>query len=1384
MPTASLPTQVTVRAWGSPGPGRTLQVLGSLGSGASAEVWRVHGEDGRERALKCARPGFDDVLLSEARVLALLGGAGAPRLHDLFACETQGETPRVALLLELIAGGPLERASARGDRDAFVRALVLDLGTTLLELHGFGLAHGDVKPGNVVLTPEGRAILLDLGLSRGTEVDSARGGTPRYWAPEIARGEPGSARSADAYALGVLCLEMCDDQGRTLAELRAVRGGKGGTENSLEALLWSLVEAEPQERASLAFVVERLALDSDEARPQEARLRRLRRAYLSVRLPELEARLESSRGVPRLEMSGLPARWIAELAELLSRLRPALQGDGPAPTDLVLGDLGPHDRGRFLARLIGPAACHFPLGGDEDDATLVDNLAAWAVNAPFEALTLARLVALRTRALPSSTLPASTSDFAALDDVSLALGLSERPVRAELLLFLEAREQLSPALRLEAARVLRRRGSYERALLLLTGESGPALELERALSHLRLGQIPMALAELEAVANSDRPELAAYAEALLARRQVDAGDAPGALLRLENRPAIPQVCEVRALSELAQGRTNRALDALALGRSAVASDEQAARLEGVLGMVLHQSGESLEARLAFTRAAELAARSGAALEEATYLTGVSAAASDAGLFDESVQAAQRAERLFESLGREADTARAILSRASVLSLLGAESELVVAARRGSELALRHADLRCAGYFQLCLADGLREVPLRRAAAERALALLESGSEADRLRAQARLLECGAPPFAEGDDVARRVEGFEARVDWWRARAASVMERFGGAHGETILAELLALCVQGPSNVVLGPALVAGAELALQMGRPDEARRLFAEAAPRATRLLEGLSDEWRLVARELPWVQKARSLVPSEFVGEQLGDVEGLLRSLSQREGLRPLLRQILDALLLWTGVERGLLLLRAPGGRLVVRAARNLRQDDLTAEQLELSHSLAERALQEGRAVVTVDAVGDLSESHRSVHALNLRSVLALPLIARGRVLGVVYLDDRVRRGAFGPREMSWANLIGSIAALTIADERDRLELLRSARRARRAELRASSQLSRRELELEVAERELRKVREGRSLRGNYSGIVGQSAPMAQLLALVDKVAQSDVPVLITGESGSGKELIARALAENGPRKSRAFVAENCAAVPENLLESALFGHVRGAFTGAAKTRAGLFEVADGGTLLLDEIGEMSLGMQSKLLRVLQSGEIRPVGSERTRKVNVRVLGATHRKLEEMVRQGTFREDLFYRLHVIHLRVPPLRERPADILPLAEHFLRVHGAGQKRSFSPAVRLKLQSYGWPGNVRQLENEIRRLVVLAENEIVLGDLSPELGVGAAEAPLGSGLKGQVDALERRLVVEALETTRGNRTRAAEVLGVSRFGLSKMMVRLEITGAQSR
>jgi Nif-specific regulatory protein len=310
---------------------------------------------------------------------------------------------------------------------------------------------------------------------------------------------------------------------------------------------------------------------------------------------------------------------------------------------------------------------------------------------------------------------------------------------------------------------------------------------------------------------------------------------------------------------------------------------------------------------------------------------------------------------------------------------------------------------------------------------------------------------------------------------------------------------------------------------------------------------------------------------------------------------------------------------------------------------------------------------------------------------------------------------------------------------------------------------------------------------IVGRSAAMAEVFALLERAQRTSATVLLAGDTGTGKELLAREIHRGSERRERSFVAVNCAAFPETLLESELFGHVRGSFTGADREKQGLFEVADKGTLFLDEIGETTGPFQAKLLRALQEREIRPVGGTRARKVDVRLIAATNRDLRFEVANGHFREDLYYRLAVFPIAVPPLRARTEDILPLAEHFLALHGAREGKPgcrFSrDAVRLLL-SYAWPGNVRELENEVQRVLALAEPGAVLERelLSPRLsGVLEpieANAVDGETLKESLARIEAWLIRRALERCDDRRTETARRLGITREGLYKKMKRFGI------
>jgi len=302
-------------------------------------------------------------------------------------------------------------------------------------------------------------------------------------------------------------------------------------------------------------------------------------------------------------------------------------------------------------------------------------------------------------------------------------------------------------------------------------------------------------------------------------------------------------------------------------------------------------------------------------------------------------------------------------------------------------------------------------------------------------------------------------------------------------------------------------------------------------------------------------------------------------------------------------------------------------------------------------------------------------------------------------------------------------------------------------------------------------------SGIVGRSEPLLQLLAVARKVARHPTTVLVTGESGTGKELVARLVHRSSPRADAPFVAVNCGAIPEALLESELFGHAKGAFTGATAERRGLFEEAHGGTLFLDEIGELPPALQVKLLRALQEGEVRRVGDNASRAVDVRVIAATSRDLEAEVAAGRFRSDLYYRINVVRLHLPPLRERRADVAELATHFVAACNRRfntSVRAIAPAAMRLLMEYPWPGNVRELENAIERAVVLAEGPELGVDQLPAALRTPAAAPLPPAdadlsVKRQTERLERDLIRRALERTSGNRTRAAQLLELSHRAL---------------
>ncbi|HVV85033.1 MAG TPA: sigma 54-interacting transcriptional regulator [Kofleriaceae bacterium] len=430
--------------------------------------------------------------------------------------------------------------------------------------------------------------------------------------------------------------------------------------------------------------------------------------------------------------------------------------------------------------------------------------------------------------------------------------------------------------------------------------------------------------------------------------------------------------------------------------------------------------------------------------------------------------------------------------------------------------------------------------------------------------------------------------------------------------------------------------------------------------------------------------------------------------------------------------------------------------------DPVRASRAILRRVLSDAAAILTANAQEEISSSE-SILGGRILSVIAVPLWRGEEIIGVLEADNRHTAGMFDENDLEVSLLVGAQAALAL-DNAALVSRLRLAEERARGE---NVYLKKRDEKLRVPT------------------IVGNSTAMQQVFAQLDKVIDTRATVCIEGETGTGKELIASAIHHRSQRRDHMFVAQNCAALPENLLESELFGHKRGAFTSADSDKKGLFEIADGGTLFLDEVGEMPVSLQAKLLRVLQEGTIRAVGATSEKQVDVRIICATNRDLAAEVEKGRFRQDLYYRLMVFPIRLPPLRERREDIPLLARHFLERYAAEYRvelPGFSAEAEAALSSYAWPGNIRELENEVQRLVIQAEPGcwIEVTDLSPRLrkieGTVAKVAPKKGTLKEMMDQVERWLISEALRDHGGNKTRTAATLGITREGLHKKLDKL--------
>lgn len=455
----------------------------------------------------------------------------------------------------------------------------------------------------------------------------------------------------------------------------------------------------------------------------------------------------------------------------------------------------------------------------------------------------------------------------------------------------------------------------------------------------------------------------------------------------------------------------------------------------------------------------------------------------------------------------------------------------------------------------------------------------------------------------------------------------------------------------------------------------------------------------------------------------------------AQEKDIDALLATLLKEITQLTGAEHGFLVL-IEDGKPQIKVKVPHEDDERLLKIGPISDSIVKRVIDKKEAVVISDALHD-AEFSSSLSVINYRlsSVMCVPLTYQGHTFGAIYVGNNSFVNAFDNKSLELMTIYSSQAAVLVQNA----------------------------LHINALKKRTKKLQESLELT-KFGGIIGGCQGMQAVFTQVEKVAHTDISVLIVGETGTGKELIARELHNRSPRKDGPFVVINCGAIPENLLESELFGHVRGAFTGATQSRIGKFQAASNGTLFLDEIGEMPLHLQVKLLRALQDHRVTKVGDNKSESVNIRVVAATNRDLALMVRNNEFREDLYYRLNVVQITVPPLKERGNDVLVIANFFLQKYA---KIYGKPVLGLEeetqnaLLNYHWPGNVRQLENRMRRAIVMCDhNRITPIDLDIKAETTAHVMPLA-------DALERyrhRYITESLERNAGNRTKTASELGV--------------------
>ncbi|MFH1436397.1 MAG: sigma 54-interacting transcriptional regulator, partial [Pseudomonadota bacterium] len=1013
-------------------------------------------------------------------------------------------------------------------------------------------------------------------------------------------------------------------------------------------------------------------------------------------------------------------------------------------------------------------------------------------------------------------------------EIERGLGLLERALSG-------SADKLGSRGKLLAGRLLRVAGKYDKALkvLALIGDHGadPAAEDEKQFeeaSVLRLkGESSEAKEKLLRLLSPRRRKLEldlhARGAALLGRMLLDEGQSRQAVETL--RAALDREPEERlklyllepyALSQIASGNHEEALDILGRGLKICRNagmERHEARYRALLGYVHQLAGRYDEAAAFYREAAQSARSIGNIHACSVYTMNLGSIFMDQGKFAPAAGKLGEAARALESIGGWRELAGVLINTANLELRIGD----VEGARRSLDRCsriVRHYNFSSSAALlgmiegDLLSATGDFAAASKKYAQARKMFLEQgnkpyavlssiSGAEAslfagDKVRAAALLDEVkGSPELRSAqwlDDRWSLVAGFlesekggAARLEWGAGLVGAALENFRGRREKYLILR---------AHTVLMKLLLVGGRIRDAKKHFDEALRI-AQAIRRESLVLgydpSGTDAYMKMIRKVIKMKDLSfgpfsiEDSVAIENRGGKWARLARINKRINSELRPRPLLELILDTMIDITQAARGFIILREAEGGLGIKCARNIDSSRLQEEEDSFSRSIVRKVMESGRPVITVDAASDeLLGASESVAQMNLKSVMAVPLAAKGKVTGAIYVDNPYASNIFSQEDVQLLMTFADQAAIALENARLLTENRKRERKIERLNRRLEKLFGEQKVELDAMRETIERSLPQESGEGRrYSEIIGRSKSIQKVFRLLDRIVETDLPAVIAGESGTGKELVARAIHFNSRRNMGPFVTENCGAIPETLLESVLFGHVKGAFTGANRSRPGLFEMASSGTLFLDEIDSMSMGMQTKLLRTLQDGMIRPLGGSAEKKVNVRVLAATGTKLDGLVQGGAFREDLFYRINVITIELPPLRERREDIPLLVSCFVEKHGGGRKIEISQAAMKKMMDYDWPGNVRQLENEIMRAIVLSEGRIMEDVVLQDVAAREAQQIFDPGgnldMKESVERLETALIKTALSRTGGNQSAAARLLGVSRFGLIKKMTR---------